>query len=364
MHKLEITLKQHTPLIHFQHEQEGATLRATEVKPKLDRFILTKLGDGDYEKGKVIAKEKNWLVGKGDKPALDYKMRITAENVSSQPIYYQSTRDGKFSPKYPFIFGNVDTKAEQKVFSVCKSLKIKILTFNETLEIEINKSINHFFAVTNFGFRQDKGFGSFFLANATLSEFEKNLKGNDNYFLDKRIFKRVIQVQGNNEFEKTQFLFRQLDKQYKILKSGFGDTKSKLQEYFMQKQKPLVWEKESIKQRKVENNDRYLRILLGLADNFEYPKQNMKVDIADKNNEIERFQSPLTFKIFENNVYLLYPSKINERIINQTFKFILKNTRNNSTIKELELPTIKTGDNISGKFYYEFLRQKLNWKEL
>ena len=45
MHTLKVTLKQHTPLIHFQHDQEGATLRASEVKPKLDRFILTRLGD-------------------------------------------------------------------------------------------------------------------------------------------------------------------------------------------------------------------------------------------------------------------------------------------------------------------------------
>jgi len=51
MYNFKITLKQHTPLIHFQHDQEGATLRASEVKPKLDRFILTKLGNGDYENG-------------------------------------------------------------------------------------------------------------------------------------------------------------------------------------------------------------------------------------------------------------------------------------------------------------------------
>ncbi len=30
------TLKQHTPIIHFQHDQEGSKLQATEVKPKPD----------------------------------------------------------------------------------------------------------------------------------------------------------------------------------------------------------------------------------------------------------------------------------------------------------------------------------------
>lgn len=44
MHKLEFELKQHTPIIHFQARDIGATLRASEVKPKLDRFILTEIG--------------------------------------------------------------------------------------------------------------------------------------------------------------------------------------------------------------------------------------------------------------------------------------------------------------------------------
>ena len=33
--KRTFELVQHTPLIHFQHDQAGATLRATEVKAKL-----------------------------------------------------------------------------------------------------------------------------------------------------------------------------------------------------------------------------------------------------------------------------------------------------------------------------------------
>jgi hypothetical protein len=37
--RFEVRLKQHTPMIHFQHDQAGATLRATEVKPKLDRYV-------------------------------------------------------------------------------------------------------------------------------------------------------------------------------------------------------------------------------------------------------------------------------------------------------------------------------------
>ena len=41
--QIQFTLRQHTPIIHFQHHQDGATLRASEVKPKLDKFLIEKL---------------------------------------------------------------------------------------------------------------------------------------------------------------------------------------------------------------------------------------------------------------------------------------------------------------------------------
>ena len=74
MHTLKVTLKQHTPLIHFQHDQEGATLRASEVKPKLDKFILTRLSKEERTKGE----REGWIKVKDGKAWLDYKMRIVA----------------------------------------------------------------------------------------------------------------------------------------------------------------------------------------------------------------------------------------------------------------------------------------------
>ena len=62
MRKLTVILRQHTPLIHFQHYQDNATLRASEVKPQLDRFLLTQLGDGDYEQALNVPVSKNGLL--------------------------------------------------------------------------------------------------------------------------------------------------------------------------------------------------------------------------------------------------------------------------------------------------------------
>lgn len=41
--KLTIQLTCQAPMIHFQHYEKGATLRASEVKPKLDEYLVKKL---------------------------------------------------------------------------------------------------------------------------------------------------------------------------------------------------------------------------------------------------------------------------------------------------------------------------------
>jgi hypothetical protein len=145
MNTLTIKLKQHTPLIHFQHDQDGATLRASEVKPKLDKYILKQLGWGDYGKGKEEAKTKGWLVGKGDHPALDYKMRIETEGK-------------RFEHKIKIINANM-------IAVFYKGIIIRFLSINSDLIQEIKKNVSDFFIVYNFGFRQSKGYGSFTVDN-------------------------------------------------------------------------------------------------------------------------------------------------------------------------------------------------------
>lgn len=63
----------HTP--HpFQHSEPHACLRATEVKPKLDRFLIEQL-----EKDDRFGDDrwKKWFVGDGSQQSFDYMMRIT-----------------------------------------------------------------------------------------------------------------------------------------------------------------------------------------------------------------------------------------------------------------------------------------------
>ena len=154
MNTLTIKLKQHTPLIHFQHDQEGATLRASEVKPKLDKYILTQLGGGDYEKGKAEAKAKGLLVGKGDHPALNYKMRIVAEK---EPYEHEVT---------------IVNAKKMAVFH--DEINITVFSHYQKVIEKINQYVSDFFIVYNFGFRQSKGYGSF-----TVTEIDGMVR-NDN----------------------------------------------------------------------------------------------------------------------------------------------------------------------------------------
>lgn len=166
MKTLKVTLKQHTPLIHFQHDQEGATLRASEVKPKLDRYILSKLGDGDYEKGIGEARNYGWLIGKGKHTALDYKIRIVSkERIMDINLNSSLNRDRKWTTeKFPLLLANMggrDFKDELVNFSLSKAVVIDLMTRNDELYNELIKQIPYFFANTNFGQRANKGFGSF-----------------------------------------------------------------------------------------------------------------------------------------------------------------------------------------------------------
>ena len=86
--KVEFTLKQHTPIIHFQSDQVGATLRATELKPKFDRFLLEMQQDLPFRKDS------------SGKLSLNYKVKVVAKQVKREEI---DSRDSLF-------FGNMKPK--------------------------------------------------------------------------------------------------------------------------------------------------------------------------------------------------------------------------------------------------------------
>lgn len=397
MYQLNFTLKQHTPIIHFQHDQHGATLRATEVKPKLDRFILEKLGkesdeydinedyETTYKRGKDIAKARDWLIDK-DKGALDYKMRIEGNYNDSYylpyPIKLNSVRYPNKEANYkeylvsnnyinfefeyllpsPY-FANADkikfnrdtdrpdttnSKPNEIIWALKSNVDIigKIETYFIKLKEMIEDNLSLFFLQSNFGTRQNKGFGSYTTSSINFKPCEVDLKQLKRIFIKKSINARP------NPFE---FILSE----YNLLKSGQNNPrdirdykKSKLFEFFIKKN--IRWEKRYIKQCLNRNgvhlsmrenhrfepidynylrniyynqyqdsqiNDyKYIRALLGLAENFEYSSMRGRLKVKIIHNpttshleKIDRFQSPIFFKVIDNIVYLG---------INDSFKLI------------------------------------------
>jgi len=303
--KLEFTLKQHTPLIHFQSNQYGATLRATELKPKLDKFLIEQ-----FEKKNIDYKK--FLIS-GQDGALDYKVKIKI--------------NGKIEKKLPnnflFFSNNVikDNRDKTKMVK-SNSIKIEFFSFNTSLIEKIKNCISDFFLITNFGARSSKGYGGF------------SIKNNDIEEIFKKYYPIVFKLSSTSKNWE-----QDVDTIHKKLKSGINFKtyyKSLLFQYMCTKN--IRWEKRKIKQEfpqlaKSKNGHtpidcntkfdfRYVRAMLGLAGINEYQGKQV-VTITHKDKKIDRFQSPITYKVIDKNIYLLCDRSYQD-IMDKEFTFKLK----------------------------------------
>ncbi|HET54724.1 MAG TPA: hypothetical protein ENN33_05850 [Ignavibacteria bacterium] len=201
-YKLIFKLKQHTPIIHFQHEQHGATLRASELKPKLDKFLIENsfggilkfdsyreflIGDTkSIEKGLKEIDNNSSIQDKENtkteylqelKLAFDYKLSISSMNSKRFLLGFprkQYIKDNKskianykllWDNQFPNYFGNMKKEGEvkePKEFIVNKKIiDGEIIVFDHDLRKRISDRLIEFFFLNNFGTRQNKGFGSF-----------------------------------------------------------------------------------------------------------------------------------------------------------------------------------------------------------
>lgn len=416
--QLTFTLKQHTPIIHFQHDQEGATLRATEVKPKLDRFILTKLGDGNYQAGVEAARRANYLVGKHN--ALDYKISFSThgEQIKFLPLplglssrnnpdreknlvaYLLEQFDMEVtvleptlyfanSDKIKFRGQNVDenlSKFEDIKYALQQTEPIQgsVRTLNIGLAGLVRNALTEFFLCNNFGTRQNKGFGSFTVDPIT------GLPRNASPTLNS-----IFSFKSRARIQDISHIFKFIKDEYQLLKSGTSKpnySKSNLFEYFVNNVTPPIrWEKRYIKQfitRRGNNIDgknlfssrfaavdkdaitnnyynevadrqtneyRFVRALLGLAEQYEFLifDANGGVDFRDKysvsvkhipqqgSDGIERFKSPLFFKVIDGVIYLRADDSYRQ-LLDQNFEFTLKlksNGRITRTMPPIPVPS-------------------------
>ncbi len=161
------TLLPQSPLIHFQPNAKGVSLRSTEVKPKLDRFLKLR-----YERRNGKSVPAVWYVSSAKKqeepakkkaPALKYK-------ISLEQIKVEKEVDLGSKTDYDIFYGNMVSKEEKEKprsepITPKRGLfireKLTVTCLNKELLQWIDDNIGDFFIVTNFGTMQNKGFGSF-----------------------------------------------------------------------------------------------------------------------------------------------------------------------------------------------------------
>lgn len=271
MKTLTVKLKQHTPLIHFQHDQYDATLRASEVKPKLDRYIIDEIFKNDWHKCKEFLvgykksrkeseEERNneeekfnqVLKQKFDNGfrALNYKMKIEVSQLDKSIKLCDKEPKEKYDKKtkkiktifsledFPMLLSNMggkENKSDLVNFSFSSSSREVDVTitffdnkgdeFHEDngLYDVIKEKIRYFFANKNFGQRSTKGFGSF-----TVFEIDNEpikWDNNDVFENDTKVIRYDVDV---IDFDSIKTLFEVIDFYWRSLKSGINCTKREI----------------------------------------------------------------------------------------------------------------------------------------
>lgn len=263
---MQFDLVQQTPIIHFQHKEDGACLRPSEVKPKLDKFIFKELGKGNITNGQEIAAQKCWLISKNNK-SLNYKMHISTDEIpiKSNTIdielkkMHQKSKDSELKKYIDSIltdksknlknipksyFGNLcDGKGKEKVDNILSSyketlffsnpLKLRIICNSKELREEINKYIKPFFLLNNFGTRQSKGFGSFkidgnynvidIITKYTQNIYEIKFIKNDTHYINDE----NTQIDNNLKHDKVNLkCLEDVNLVYGFMKGGYNFTKT------------------------------------------------------------------------------------------------------------------------------------------
>ena len=393
--KREYTLKAHSPLIHFQYDNSGATLRATEVKPKLDRYIIYKKGRDNipesWKRDNNDKKDKTDSDNKSEKAknfSLKYQLRIVILEGTKVEKVYLGIKDenGNKLPKeeqiYDIYYGNMGADASQYKKGILADAKLIVTCFEEDLLAYIDKIIGDFFIVTNFGTMQSKGFGSF-----TVKEKDSS---------QQHICEVLKAEYTNNKGHCYMFkpeagkTFKQIKAIYSLMKSGLNFTdgtekgtekdadrnpkvpykRSILFDYMHDLPNNIGNEKAWMKQKDIspkigrqkeqkDKNSKYVRALFGIGERIEYkryltnPYDKVVVTIShvddskDGSEKIERLNSPILFKVIDDIVYFV-GCELNEKIYGKRFLF-------SSEFKHDDTLTVPKKEDLPSDFMNDFM---------
>jgi hypothetical protein len=381
MFSIKFTLRQHTPVIHFQADARDATLRATELKPKLDRFLCKKRGDNfddcrplvvgaSLDKKREDDLRKRWK--EENYRALDYTVRVKTTGQNPKII-------GK-KDKVPTFFANLGDDYEQspKFKSTAQTELIFTSPHDELLKL-IPQHLDEFFWHHNFGTRQSKGWGSFTIESADCDFSRYAPEGFFQFSIPKtdpfetiNLFYRLLRAGLNGVFLKKNHATGrlELDKRTHYCKPVIFEFASFKRELGRPKELVLQWEKKTIKQELIYNgrtaidNQVQEHNLLNVADHPLKVNSNSKKAIKDlmgfstveewgsygrtsiskthSDSDIRRMKSPMFFKPIKNEtgfqIYFRFDEVPKEFYENASIEFSTGRGR------PLTIPVLKPND--------------------
>ncbi len=350
--KCTYLLKQQTPLLHFQYSHPHAALRASEVKPMLDRFM------------------QNFIEKHSLKIPADWYIDIPEENSFAKPFNYKMSIRTDSDPEvadfrktnslYFADMGQRDNPPAKALNFKCKDsngkiingVRLETLCFLETKadisenlkgsgladKFSLNELIAFvlpaFFATTCFGTRATKGFGSFNVNGKRLT---------DSYIhLFVPVFYKITypMIPVSTEVMDDIWVISGL------MKSGFNFGprsyyKGRSLLYLREKSNRKIGaDKAFIKKKVLPGTDfnkkseehieyeefRFVRAMLGLPQNYMFRQsanttRKGTVSIAPaQNNAVKRFASPVRFVPNGYELYII-PDKIPAEMFDASFRF-------------------------------------------
>ena len=300
-----------TPLIHFQWRMKDAALRASEVKPRLDKFIIKSF----TESGNAVPEEwyESEKIG-----ALDYKMQIqrTCEkewiDINKIKSYFAS---------------KADTEDKRSIFFDCR---LDIICHKPALAEYIDKIIKKFFILNVFGARQSKGFGGFLVDGTTAEEIYEEIAEKYGTFLYTETEEDATTLQKLNHIYTL----------YSVMKNGINRSaysaktgkclfpERHIKGYAVREFLPenTGSDKAFIKTKVISGklrggsktkseyeNFTFIRAMLGLADSYIFCKTDGSAErikfysfdeTTGESREIEKFRSPVSIRVYGSRIYI------------------------------------------------------------
>ena len=380
--RFSVKLTQYTPLLHFQGEQEGACLRASEVKPALDNFIA------DWLQNHPEDADKSWILSEVNRHiAYRYRMTFTPngepehqraqDNMPKRPYFYmyRTTNDknktvvkGDIHRLYFAAMGDdaFDGNGESKTTGVFypKGMTMTILVPGDRdnrLSDLLKKLIPPFFALHCIGNRSNKGFGSFgvkeingnpegILIPMQLAQYAPNQKtlyyveyGNQactshkEYLDDVFMLSQVIKAGLNYTFVNDNSYYKGLIFRYFLDPNKQDGKEIHSEKRFIKDQMLCLGGKKA-------NTTNFVRGIIGLPQNYDYKNfythdKDFAVEVS--HDVIERYENPIHFKPCGRYLFII-PQIMPDKML--ATKFILHSKKKNrsGTVIEEKQKTIQT----------------------